>query len=894
MAAPDLIELLQQQQRELEIEKFKLLKQQQHYHVKLQQNKLKRMSYQQTPTPPPIPYNLDTTTATRNGKTSPRHDPYRGGVSRSNVDLPTQKFVPPPLTHSNTVESFSPSHSPTASSPREANFDIDDEELAQKRRQLERELKQLKLIEKNRKLQYGKSAMMKKPSKSPSGDVSVESSYISEDMLSSKKNYYRSNEDLGKKLSRYTDEEEVHSPQYANERYAQYDDLYEEDEELPPPPPKHSVMRSNPTAAPVNVPFDADDFRFTDEQLLRLSQMQQEELKNSIKSLQSDVLNLSELSATSAGSFMRHKYERQQEPYATLPAKEEDPDKAHIPGAGGQSGNKEIMESIFQDKKSKHPNIFKKLLMKKNAAELNQIEQKLQQQLQILDDGEVVHWTTYKSDLNRMNSLTTQSKQARTKRIVREERSLIIKPLEFVSEINTNEVLGGGEFDEGIWDINAKQQIPYQKIESMVSKYDTSADLNQFIADVSVKFQNNPVAQVRATLLQLIKFRIIEEDLADGGKILQQKPKLQELMSKGEGSIYQMNYLFKKILDALRIPSEIVLGFWKRPNEFYHNEQYVINHCWLLILLDEQFFIMDMYNFAQGGVICNLLPTKENPDRYNEFYFLARPLSMVSTHIPLIIDLQHVVPPIDQNIAFYLPRMYSGFYKNNLKFKNFNNALTRLTDLEFFELELEIPNDIELFALIKTSKITSNELTLCQVYWSPQKTRIAKIKSILPENESIGVLQIFSGRKGLQKHFDNIHELSVVIPLYHSGSYKPCKFVPRFPTVQSQNNDLYIKQPQTNKIIVNNAYNFEILQHPLKGINTGLGIMNQDFKMVIESPSGKYFKLNKLDQSKPYGVFEMNVKCTEVGLYRGLVIGDNGNSWYVFAQWDCIPGLIKN
>ncbi|CAH2353964.1 cytokinesis protein 3 [[Candida] railenensis] len=890
-------ELLQLQQRELELEKFRLLKQQQHYQVKKLQEQHKRMSYQQqnahssSSSSPPLPPSQLTKSqsASRIKQSQSQTFPAKSYKSNSNVDLSIQtKFKPPPLAHSNTIESYSPVHSPKIISPRDQMLfaDIDDDEITNKRKQLERELKQLKLIEKSRKSQYGKPAS---GSRRSNGDISNESSFISEGVMSSKKNY-RSRDDLSKKLSCDLNEQEVVEVYDVDGDYQDAHNVEEEDEDDAPPPPVRKSIPTHKSMSNINrslnqpqkhheSPYDADDFRFSDEELLRLSQIQQEELKNSIKSLQSDVLNLSELSATSAGSFMRHKYENELiKQNGQIPEIAEKPEP--IP-----KDNQDVLETIFQEKKSgKHSNIFQKLLKKKSESGENLIEQKLLSK-QGIDDPSSIDWTTFKSDLNRMNSLTTQSKQARTKRIVRNERSLIIKPLEFVSDINTNEVLG--EIDEEKWESSAYGGSSLRKIDSFVSKYDISTDLNEFIADVSVKLSGSRLSQVRAVLLQLIKFRIIEEEIEDGGKISQQKPKLQELMSKGEGSIYQMNYLFKKMLDALRIPSEIVLGFWKRPNEFYHNEQYVLNHCWLSILLDDQFFIMDMYNFAHGE-ICNVLEEK-----YNEFYFLARPLSVVSTHIPSIIDLQHVVPPIDQNIAFYLPRMYSGFYKNNLKFGNFNNALTRLTDLEFFELELEIPTDVEIFTLIKTSKVTTNELTLAQVYWT-SNTRIAKIKAILPENESIGVLQIFSGPKGLQKHFDNIHELSIVIPLYHSGSYKPCKFVPRFPTVQSQNNDLYIKQPQTNKIIVKNAYNFEIVQHPSQGLNTGSGVMNLDFKLVIESPSGKYFKLNKLDQSKPFGTFESNIKCSELGFYRGLVIGDNGTSWYVFAQWECVPGLIKN
>ena len=124
---------------------------------------------------------------------------------------------------------------------------------------------------------------------------------------------------MSKKLSRYvTDEDE-----------AGYDLQYSASggDESPPPPPPPKHITPNKTYGYVKddhfnkptprVPFDADDFRIStnsqgvidEEAYLKLS-LKQEELKNSIKSLQSDVLNLSELSATSAGSFLRHKYEK--------------------------------------------------------------------------------------------------------------------------------------------------------------------------------------------------------------------------------------------------------------------------------------------------------------------------------------------------------------------------------------------------------------------------------------------------------------------------------------------------------------------------------------------------------------------------------------------------------
>lgn len=864
-------QLQYQQQEELakkrEIEKFKSLQQQHNYHIKSSpDDKLKRY-LQQDFARNSIANIPDSPTSRRsNGaKLRPRSGQfeYHRQASTPNFRNANQ------YDFTNQVDSFSPEASPTSNRRMKLPYNQQNQpdeldEIVMKKRQLELELLQLE------ELQRSTIQMRKTQNKPPSSPnrfhyENGNDSYISEDLNSSKKNYH-SKEDLSKKLSTYPTDDEINI--YDNEASSS---------PPPPPPPKHQ----SPVKAldePTNkIPYDADDFKLsgnkkmmlTEEEFMRLSQVQQEELKNSIKSLQSDVLNLSELSATSAGSFLRHKYEKEYLSEQEIRMKNLSLNDTPATELNGQLKDENLMDTIFQDKK-KNPGIFKKFLKRKDEPS-NLLEQKLQQ----AGEDREIDWTTFKLELNRMNTLTSQDKQTRTKRVVREEPSIIVKPFDFVSEINTNETMSEDytelTFNDGVFD----------KVDSFAARYHTGCDLNELISDVGIKFNGNKINQIRCVLIHFMKFNIIEET----SKIQQIKPKLNEILSKGEGSIYQLNYLFKKVLDALRIPCEIVLGFWKKPNEFYHDEQYIINHCWLSVLIESQFLIIDLLNFKNGD-ICNIKNSKNN-----EFYFLAKPLSIISTHIPSIIDLQHVIPPIDQNIAFYLPRLYSGYHKNKLAFKNYNNSLTRLKNLEIFETDLEIPVNIELFTLIKTSTVTSNEFSLCQIYWNNNK-RIAKIKAILPQDEPIGVLQIFSGPKGLQKHFNNIHELSVVIPLHHEGESKPIKFVPRYPTVQSQNNDLYVKSPQTNQIIVKNSYNFSVSQYPSMGITNNSKILNQDFKIVIESPSGKYFKLTSSEPNKPYGTFENFIKCQELGLYRGLVIGDSGNSWYVFAQWECVGGTV--
>lgn len=827
-------------------------------------------------------------------------------------------------------------------SSREQEFVKEYEKIARKRAELEYELQKLKRNDRGVQSQGPETASS--PSKYKGSATRTKDEYSIDSYDSVDERHRCSRDDLSKKMSNYiTDEEEdlVHgkvgdplmlnyvSPKHTGNRSG-------DESPPPPPPPKHSTPSKSQISSSFNnglssspqtrIPFDSDDFQTSgqqdfgvinnDDDYYRLY-MQHEELKNSIKSMQSDVMNLSELSATSAGSFMRHKYEKDlQQSQSRLKGMSinediydstmvDDDDAAEYDDLALESKS-DVMSAVFEDKKKANGNIFKKLLKRSTQEQLNPIEQRLQRQ----DEIDLV---SYKLDINRMNSLTSKEKQGRTKRVVKSEANLVVKPLDYISEINTNETAGfnNGEYitddeNNGYIDLS---QIPYSKIDAFIANYDIRYDLNEFISDISAKFHNFDLSKIRCVLLHLCKFHIIEEDAQEGDAsagISQVKPKLKEVQLKGEASIFQINYIFKKILDALRIPCEIVLGFWKKPNEFYHNEQYVINHCWLSVLIEDKFRLIDIYNFTNPS-ICNLQRIT-----FNEFYFLAQPLSLVSTHIPSIIDLQHVTPPIDPSIAFYLPRTYSGFYANDLSFHNFNNALTRLKDLEICELELYVPTDVELFTLVKTSKITTNDLSLCQIKWVNHK-RMAKIKAILPKNESIGVLQIFAGPKGLQKHFDNIHQLSIVIPLTHQGSNRQTKFVQRFPTVQSQLNDLYIVKPQANKLLLKTTYLFQIEQYPSQGLrhaakaaSNGKSSILPDFKVIIESPLGKYFKLTRDEDEiegrhgdgrvtgsfpKPFGVYSSNIKCQELGVYRGLVIGDNGNSWYVFAQWECVQSL---
>ena len=876
---------IRRNQKQNEIEKLKKFRQQQEYRVKPGRDKSNesdaRLSHDTNASPLTTPKNKKIIyTPKELPSASPlyatkNHSPSFDVTKGTSLTRQSRALANPQL-------GFHERESSGSSHLNKIQNELD--EIIYKRRLVEYELRRLKEVEIITREKYlsefAKESHHKKTKDIQDFDYDV--AHYTDETLSSKKN--TSKEDLSNKLSRLNTEDFY-------ERGCERLDSSDEEESWgsppPPPPPKHfsspeltddrrneNLYRQSRVGP---VPYDSNDFKndgkvvLDEKDLMALSQMNQEELRNSIKSLQSDVLNLSELSATSAGSFLRHKQLKD-----IRGSQQDGSEERKTQGSVDltEQRNKQLVESVFQNRKGGQPNFFKKFLgRRRDEIGLNPIEEKLQNENE-------VDWTTFKMGLNRLNSLSSHDRQMRTRRVVREEGSIVVKPLEYLSDLNVNET--DGEDIEDNYDL--KERFTGQ-VASLVFQYGIDSDLNEMLFDIDVKFNSSRQDQAKFILLHMCKFDIIREP----GVISQSKPKLSDLLNKGEASIFQINYVMKKLFDALDIPAELIFGFWRKPDDIYTKDYFLVNHCWLSVLIENRYRIVDILAFQNGG----MFNIRDHPRSYNEFYFLAEPIQVLSTHIPTVIEHQHVVPPVDLSIAYYMPRIYSGYYKNRLAYKSFNNALTRLKDFEIFEFEIYLPHGIELFTVIKTENMISHEYCLCQCYMTNEK-RVAKIKAILPENIDSGILQVFAGQKGKQRYFENVHEIAMTIPLYHSGQSRSCQFVTRFPTVQSQNNDLYIKKPLTNTIVAKELYNFEVQRFPSQDPTEISGLLNDNFKMVIESPSGKYYKLTQSDCSSSFGAYEGSIKCQETGLYRGLVIGDNGSSWNVFAQWNCIPTAVKN
>ncbi|ODV94100.1 hypothetical protein PACTADRAFT_44475 [Pachysolen tannophilus NRRL Y-2460] len=614
----------------------------------------------------------------------------------------------------------------------------------------------------------------------------------------------------------------------------------------------------------------------------------------------------SDFSATSAGSFARHKYQLQLE--------EQDSKLRNIQARGGLSNidskeQQEIVDQIFVNKKSKHPKFLKKLFKNEVSDEVS-----LDQQIHFMsmtkggsinslnkayDDKFYSHFKPRGEslqeekliDLERCRSISPKEKAEREKRILEENPYLILKPYnDITTNINTNEVIYKSNYNI--------DSIPLYHVDTYVRNL--SIDKFETYESIAVNSIGNefelPLEKLRALFIFCAERFVIQDPLITESFDKKVPPNdISDIIYNKHATSYQLTWLFKLMANALNLKTDIVLGYLKHPfkdSNFYesYSDKLIPNHTWLAVLIEGEWRFIDVA-LANLTNDINLIFNNNglnNKNAGNEsFYFLTKPLDLIYSHIPTIIDQQHIVPPIDTLVALSTPATFPSFFYNSLKPHKFNNALIRLRDLETSEFEMLLPIDVEVFANIRTEEFEKDNCTLAQVYWKNNCKRIVKVKACLPSKFSTAFVQIFAGEKGAQKTLSNIHPIAMTVPIYHNGIYRDIEFVKRYPTIHSQLQDLYIKSPQMYNIKFQQKITFIVNQFPSQGLTS---IQMPDMKrpkIAIQSPSGKISKFIQTDPSLPFGEWVLDILVQENGIWRALIITDDGTGWSVFAEWKC-------
>lgn len=431
-----------------------------------------------------------------------------------------------------------------------------------------------------------------------------------------------------------------------------------------------------------------------------------------------------------------------------------------------------------------------------------------------------IDWVQVRRDVNRASS------PSRNERIERAERCQMMDyPVIYAVE----ELYDTAEGDESIDGLPISEPTNFNA--GNLSLVDKSA---RFIS--SVPPMTNPMSLAQGYICRPYKsdvqrlraiFTWVSEKIAWEEPVDGLEVDMRRVLHAKRGTPEEIALLVHEMCAAVGLHSEVIHGYLKSPGDALDLESLSRpNHWWNAVLVDGEWRIMD----------CALAnPTNPQRNRFvttsssmaESWYFLARPMDICYSHIPLYPEEQHICPPISPDVLLALPGVCPQYFKLGAQFPDYDTSLTRLEGLECMQICLVVPPDVECAAEVEAPSFARDadgdffesgdivrKRALVQPDWCRGQKRIT-VKAVLPGDEGQGILKIYAGKKGLMHSSRDIpHPLAVALPMLHTGENTPYDFVLRHPTPHAQRHDLYIMQPQNSRLAVNNTFVFAVRQHP--------------------------------------------------------------------------------
>ncbi|KAI5924695.1 hypothetical protein F4810DRAFT_113892 [Camillea tinctor] len=565
-----------------------------------------------------------------------------------------------------------------------------------------------------------------------------------------------------------------------------------------------------------------------------------------------------------------------------------------------------------------------------------------------------VDWVQVRRDVNRSNTLS---------RIERNERQDRCQMLDYPAIDPVDEFYDSVEGDEGADGQPVRDPVNYQglnlgqvdKNSRFISNLPPLTTAVTLATTYVCRPYRSDVQRLRGIFTWVAEKIMWEDDFegdVDTRRVIQTK----------RGCAEEYATLVHEMCAAIGIPSEIVRGYLKTPGEV--PETSIMprsNHWWNAILIDNEWRMMDC---------CLASPSNPRRSHYSSagsgtadfWWFLTRPTELCWTHIPEHHGQQHVCPPVAYETLLNLPGACPPYFKNGIGMVDFNTSMTRIEDLEMVHIKFTVPADIEVAAEVEVRAFSrdsdgdffeSGEIVkkraLAQAEWFNGAKRYT-VKALLPGDEGTGILKVYAGKRGLMHSIKDIpHPLAFALPITHTGENPPYEFVTRHPTPHAQRHDIYVVQPQCQRLALNNTFVFAIRQHPstppagggsnpgssspvpfarpnsamsmtssAAGSNpssaTGIVAGKKPAKLAIQTPGGKILRLMRKEERRGGGIgigigssssgggrglggeeevsdggtWETIIKCSESGVWRGLVLADRTARWCVFAEWVCV------
>jgi hypothetical protein len=548
-----------------------------------------------------------------------------------------------------------------------------------------------------------------------------------------------------------------------------------------------------------------------------------------------------------------------------------------------------------------------------------------------------VDWVQVRRDVNRSNSLS------RIERLERNERCQMmdypaLSPVEELWETTQGDEGGDGMVVTEPTDFQTVNLSLVDKNSRFINSIPPMTNPVSLATAYVCRPYRSDVQRLRAIFTWIAEKISWEEDF-DGDEPVNTRRVIQTK----RGSPEEVSVLLMEMCAAVGIHCQVVRGYLKSPGEV--PESGLVprsNHWWNTVLVDNEWRMMDC-SLASPTNPRRSLYSSAGPNLADSWYFLARPMEFCWTHVPEHHQHQHLAPPVAHDILLSLPCACPPFFQNHLEMQDFNTSLLRLEDLELAHIRLTVPADVECVAEVEVRGFTrdadgdlfeSGEIikkrALAQAEWVGGMKRYT-VKALLPGDEGSGILKIYAGKRGLMHSIKDIpHPVALTLPIIHTGDNPAYEFLVRHPTPHAQRHDLYVSQPQCQRLAVNNTFVFAIRQHPssivstpnlgtdstvsfarpgsamsnttssASGSNPSTYSLKKPAKLAIQSPGGKILRLMRkeerggamgtcaITEGGDGGVWETIIKCGEKGVWRGLVLADRSARWCVFAEWICV------
>jgi bifunctional glutamyl/prolyl-tRNA synthetase len=364
-----------------------------------------------------------------------------------------------------------------------------------------------------------------------------------------------------------------------------------------------------------------------------------------------------------------------------------------------------------------------------------------------------VDWVQVRRDVNRSNSLSKNERNERADRCQMMDFP-VLKPIEILYE--------SAEGDEGLDGIAIAEPTDFQAVSlahvDKGSRFINSVPLGTAPAALAQGYVCRPyrsdIQRLRAIFTWVSERISWEEDFEgemDTRHVLQSK----------RGCSQEIAMVVAEMCASVGLHAEVVRGYLKTPGEPLDLESVARpNHFWNAVIVEGEWRMMD----------CSLAgPTNPKRVHYSNagssvaetWYFLARPMEMCYSHVPLLPEQQHICPPQPHEVLMALPCATPAYFKHGLSVVDFDTSLLCLDNLEMAHVYIDVPEDVECVAEVEARAYSQDmdgdyfesgefvkKPALAQVEWFGGQKRYT-VKAVLPGDEGHGVLKIYAGSKGL-------------------------------------------------------------------------------------------------------------------------------------------------